>query len=224
MTPFRMFAARALALAAVLSLSACGGFDTATRNATDPGSMTRPAASVAAPMPAVRVVDFRIDVPRSLTASEANLYYPLGDIVWRGDAPGDRHVQVAAIFEAAMRDAVPTAKGEVPVVADITLVRFHAVTEKAEFTVGGVHSIRFMLTLTDPATGAVIAGPRLIEANLRAYGGARAIEAERLGLGQKTRITRHLANVIATELARPGSVGPGITTYVAGLEAGPLKL
>ncbi len=219
MTPVRIFAA----LAVALSVSACAGLDTATRNAPLETPALSPSAATAT-LPAVRVVDFQVRVPPSLQVSEANLYYPGGDIVWRGDAPGDRHAQVAAIFDTAMRDAIPAVDGAMPVIADIELVRFHALTEKARYTVGGVHSIKFLLTLKDPNTGTIIAGPRLIEASLRAYGGSKAIEAERRGLGQKVRITRHLTNVIATELVRPGTTGKGITDYVAGLENGPLKL
>lgn len=222
MTPLRIVAA----MIAALSLSACAGLDTATRNAPleQPAFAATGTNRAPVAIPAVQVVDYRINVPRSLQSSEANLYFPLGDIVWRGDAPGDRHVQVAAIFDEAMRLAVPSVQGALPVVAEIELVRFHALTEKARYTVGGVHGIRFVLTLKDPASGAIIAGPRPIEADLLGYGGSKAIEAERRGLTQKLRITRHLANVIATELAKPGSVGKGVTAYVAGLENGPLKL
>lgn len=219
MNPVRII----VALVAALSLSACGGLDTATRNAPLEAQTLTQTPAVAAGQ-AVQVVDFQIRVPPELKASEANLYFPGGDIVWRGDAPGDRHVQVAAIFDTAMRSAIPAVSGATPVVADIELVRFHALTEKARYTVGGVHSIKFMLTLKDPETGAVIAAPRLIEASLRAYGGSKAIEADRRGLGEKVRISRHLTNVLATELTRPGAVGKGITDYVVGLENGPLKL
>lgn len=236
MTPLRML----VALGVALSLSACAGLDTATRNATlDPqglshggltygglaqGGLSQPAQPASVAVPSVHVVDYRVRVSRDLVVSEANLYFPIGDIVWRGDAPGDRHAQVAAIFDDALRSAIPTVRGALPVVAEIDLERFHALTEKARYTVGGVHAIRFTLTLTDPVSGAVVQAPRVIEASLRAYGGSKAIAAEQRGLGQRVRITRHLANVIATELTRPGSVTGTVTDYVAGLEPGPLKI
>ncbi len=222
MTPVRITAA----LIAALSLSACGGLDTATRNAPleQQSVATRGSTPHIAPVASVQVVDFRVNVPQSLVVSEANLYYPPGDIVWRGDAPGNRHAQVGAIFDSALRSAAPAVQGAQPVVAEISVLRFHALTEKAQYTIGGIHSIKFTLTLKDPATRAVIAPPRLIEADLRAYGGSKALEAERRGLGQKARITRHLTNVIATELARPGSSSTKVTEFVAGLESGPLKL
>ena len=209
----------ALGLAA--SLSACMSVETATRNAP---METQPMAGASVGIQAVQVVDYKITVSHDLHVSEANLIYPIGDIVWRGDAPGDRYAQIGAIFDEAMQMAKPNVNGALPVIAEIELVRFHALTERARYTVGGVHNIRFMLTLRDPVSGAVIHGLREIQTDLKTYGGSTAIEADRRGLTQKVRITRHLANVLATELMQPGMVQGGMTQYVAGLESGPLKL
>jgi hypothetical protein len=206
------------ALILVLGLSACSTYDMTTRNAV----LDQP-ASAAAPVVAlssVQVVDTRIVVPRSLQVSEANSYYPLGDIVWRGDAYGDRHAQIEAILSESMTLAKNGHRGATPAVVEITLRRFHSLTEKTRFSVGGVHSIRFDLTLRDPKTGAALAPTRTIRADLREYGGDRAMQAERQGLTQKLRVTRHLANVLRAELERPGSMSGnrGITQLVAGLE------
>ena len=44
-------------------------------------------------------------MPRSLKVSEANTFKPRADIVWRGEALGDRYQQVEAIFADAMTAA-----------------------------------------------------------------------------------------------------------------------
>jgi hypothetical protein len=206
------------ALILALGLSACSTYDLATRNAVSVD--TARGASAAISLAAIEVVDTRIVVPRSLKVSEANSYYPSGDIVWRGDAFGDRHAQLEAILADSMTQARTGHSGSVPAVVEIELVRFHSLTEKTRYSVGGVHSIRFNLTLRDPKTGEALAPTREIRADLKEYGGDRAMQAERQGLTQKVRVTRHLANVLRAELDRPGSMGGnrGITQLVAGLE------
>lgn len=214
MTRYRIVTALILSL----GLSACSSYDLATRNTvSDDGA--RGSATVVT-LPAIDVVDTKIIVPRSLQVSEANSYYPVGDIVWRGDAFGDRHAQIEAILGESMALAQSGHSGSVPAVVEIELQRFHSITEKTRFSVGGVHSIRFNLTLRDPKTGAALAPTREIRADLREYGGDLAMQAERQGLTQKLRVTRHLANVLRAELVRPGSMGGnrGITQLVAGLE------
>ncbi|MFD1193731.1 DUF6778 family protein [Seohaeicola saemankumensis] len=216
MTLFR----RAFALVLVLGLSACGSYDLSTRNASSDAALQSAAAHLA--QTSINVVETRIVVPRSLKVSEANSYYPMGDIVWRGDAYGDRHAQLEAILAESMTIARSGHKGSTPAVVEITLKRFHSLTEKTRYSVGGVHSIRFDLTLRDPKTGAPLAPTREIRADLKEYGGDRAMEAERQGLTQKLRVTRHLANVFRSELEQPGSMSGkrGTTQLVAGLETG----
>lgn len=212
MSPFRIVTALILAL----GLSACASYDLTTRNS--PADPAGPDSLTA--LSSVQVVETRIVVPRSLQVSEANSYFPTGDIVWRGDAHGDRHAQIEAILKASMAQARADHRGSTPAVVEITLRRFHALTEKARYSVGGVHSVRFDLTFRDPRTGAALAPTRTIRADLREYGGTRAIQADQQGLTQKVRITRHLANVLRAELERPGSTAGnrGITQLVAGLE------
>jgi hypothetical protein len=170
----------------------------------------------------VSVQSYKVMVPLGLRVSEANTYYPMGDIVWRGDPIGDRHAQIAAIFNTSMSQATGAAKGGLPVNAEIVVKRFHALTEKTRYTIGGVHSIAFDLILRDPATGAEIMPPREIRADLKGYGGSKAIAAEQQGITQKLRITRHLANVIRMELEKPGSAPNSVTELVAGLEVNPI--
>jgi hypothetical protein len=170
----------------------------------------------------VDVQSYTVKVPRSLRVSEANTYYPMGDIVWREDPIGDRHAQVAEIFDTSLAQATDGVDGALPVVAEIVVKRFHALTEKTRYTIGGVHSIAFDLVLRYPETGLEVMAPREIRADLKAYGGAKAIAAEQQGMTQKRRITRHLVNVIRSELQQPGSAPAGVTELVAGLEVNPI--
>ncbi len=181
-----------------LSLSACGGMGIATRNA--PFENIPESVQITAPdILAVRVV-----VPETLRVSEANAYYPGGDIVWRGDPAGDRHAQVKAIFETAAQQSVQKiTKGGQPAIMDIQVTRFHALTEKARNTVGGVHALQFAIILRDPETLGMLGEPKHVQADFRALGGAGAAVAERHGITQKKRIIEHLAEVIEVELTDP---------------------
>ena len=210
------------ALALGLSVSACASIDTATRNAPLESASALAAEAPSAAVQSIAVQSYAVKVPRSLRVSEANSYYPMGDIVWREDPIGDRHRQVAAIFNTSVAKATEGMQGALPVNAEIVVKRFHALTEKTRYTIGGVHSITFDLILRDPATGLEIMPPREIRADLKGYGGAKAIAAEQQGVTQKVRITQHLANVIRMELQQPGSAPKGVTELVAGLETNPI--
>lgn len=158
-----------------------------------------------------RVAKVNVNVPRSLEVSEANVYYPRGDIVWRGDPIGDRHAQVREIFETAAFNGTKDMAGETPVIIDLQLIRFHSVSERTRASVGGVHNMHFFMTVRDGQTGAMIGEPRQIEANLPAYGGSEAIRAENRGQTQKVRVTGYLAHVIRQELEQPrGAVVPKV--------------
>ncbi|SDO68232.1 hypothetical protein SAMN05216196_10821 [Lutimaribacter pacificus] len=211
-----------VALVLGLGVSACASIETATRNAPLESATALADEAPSAAVRSIAVQSFVVRVPDDLKVSEANSYYPMGDIVWRGDPAGDRHRQVAAIFDDSLSLATAGMQGALPVTAEIVVRRFHALTEKTRYTIGGVHSIRFDLILRDPETGIAIMPPREIRADLKGFGGAAAIEAEANGMTQKLRITRHLANVIRTELENPGSAPRGVTQLVAGLETAPL--
>ena len=200
---------------AVLTLgtlvSGCAVTDTATRNAVSypisPGlasTETQQAAAPAAFMSNLQISEIKVVVPETLKVSEANRYYPSGDIVWRGDPIGDRHAQVKAIFEATIQKTAQSVSGEIPTLVGVEVLRFHALTEKARYTTGGVHSIKFRITLRDMRTGLLLAEPHEVKADLDGLGGQVAIEAELIGQTQKVRITDHLAEVVRQELTRPG--------------------
>tara|TARA_R110002073_G_scaffold227375_2_gene388055 strand:+ start:1748 stop:2434 length:687 start_codon:yes stop_codon:yes gene_type:complete len=199
-----------LKLIAVLGLgalvSACGNVpDIASRNApfeTTGVALIAPSAQTQLPQ-SMRVSAISVRVPRNLKVSEANVYYPRADIVWRGDPIGDRHAQIQSIFETAFASGTKDMAGVADVTLDVEIVRFHSVTEKTRYTVGGVHNMLFRLTVRSAATGEALAPAREIQANLPAFGGRQAIEAERRGQTQKVRVTGYLAQVIRQELAKP---------------------
>ena len=179
-----------------LGLSACGSVETATRNAPLEQTQT----DLAAPAPSFALAGYDVKIPSTLTVSEANSYRPKADIVWRGDTYGDRYQQVGAIFDNAIELGASNLDGALDVVVEIELTRFHALTEKTRYSVGGIHAIEFVMTIRDAQTGAIVRGPREIKADLAGYGGSKAIQAEAQGLTQKYRITNHLARVIQEEM------------------------
>lgn len=192
-----------LGFAAVLALSvtACGTSQTVSRNVVAPQYEILPNSGKLASLFSVN--DIRITVPESLTIDESNKIYPISDIVWRGDPYGNRYEQIEAIFEEGMTRGAKSIHGDRNVNVDIVVMRFHAMTERARFSIGGVHSITFTMTVQDAETGAVIEQPRVINADFDGFGGKQAIAAEHQGQTQKVRIIDHLANVIQTELSIP---------------------
>lgn len=178
-------------------VSACAAVDTATRNARFEPQQPEFVQT----LPTMRVTEINVLVPQTLKVSERNSYYPGGDIVWRGDAIGNRHQQVKAIFDTALSQGTAQMDGIVPVRLDIRVDRFHALTEKARYTIGGVHSITFVLQIRDLSTGLALGEMRLVKADLDAFGGQQALRAEARGQSQKVRITNHLAEVIRQELS-----------------------
>jgi len=159
-----------------------------------------PAAVVA---PKYRINAIAVDVPAELEVSESNSYYPGADIVWREDPIGDRHAQVRSIVEAAMRRGAQDIRGDTPVNLEVEVERFHALTERARYTIGGVHAITFTMQLSDPASGQLVQEPKRVFADLEAFGGLQAIRAENQGITQKVRITGHLAEVLKREMNLP---------------------
>lgn len=190
-----------LLAALVFGLSACAKSSSVSRNESinAPFVGTKSVESIITAT-TFNVRDVRISVPDALSVSEANIYYPSADIVWREGVFGDRHKQIAVIFKEGMTRGVKDLNGAQAINVNIEVKRFHSLTERARYTVGGVHSIKFILTLTDAKTGALIIKPRLIKADLKAYGGKRAVQAEHRGETQRVRITAHLAEVIKQEI------------------------
>lgn len=184
----------AVMVMAGMAVSGCASVDIPTRNAPFEQSAAQPVLAK------MQVVGAQVRVPRTLKVSEANTYYPVADIVWRGDALGDRHAQVKSIFESSLQAAKLKTETGVPVLLDIEVTRFHSLTEKTRYSIGGSHSIRFTLRFLNPETRQPVAEPRKIDASFKGFGGARAIAAERNGITQKKRIISQLVQVLRTEM------------------------
>ncbi len=162
-----------------------------------------------APAPAgrsYRVTEVRVVIPEDLTVSEANTFLPAADIVWRGDPYGDRRAQISTILRDSFVSATESLDGDTPVVVTLTLRRWHSLTERTRYSIGGMHTIRFDLAVTHAGTGTLIDGPRFVRADFPGFGGQAAIQAEARGETQKVRITRQLQSVALMELGPVGLV------------------
>jgi len=205
MTIHRIIAVAALAL----GVAGCATVDTSSRNTPLTSQIVAPGE-----LPVVRnyrLQDVVVQVPQGLSVSEASGYYPIADIVWRGDTIGDRHAQVGNLFQVAASRAAFEIDGDIPVVAVITLARFHGVTERTRYSVGGVYNMEFQLMVQHAETGVILEGPRFIEANLPAPGGQAAIELERIGQTERVRVIDYLTFVLHRELGidvTPGAPEP----------------
>ena len=197
---------RTLTLLALTALvSACSGMEPASRAAVDPQTSldsvgVAPTADLAISTEPYLIAGYTIRVPQELRVSEANVFFPIADIVWRGEPRGERHQQVQAIYTEAMGRAIADMTTGRAVLVDVEITRFHCLTEKTRYTVGGTHSLHFTLTLRDAATGAIIEGPRAIIADVKAAGGSIAVAEEAQGLSQRVVVVNHLAKVLAYEL------------------------
>jgi hypothetical protein len=201
-------------LAGALMLSACGRPEIVTRSgglvedsgytlATQGRDVALAADTATLMQPLYDVRDVSVIVPSDLRASEANVFYPLADIVWRGEPLGNRHDQVRQIFnEATTTATTPMTRGR-PAVVEISVTRFHCVTEKTRYSVGGTHSMHFTLTVRDAQTGAVIDGPRPVVADTKAVGGSRALAEDAAGRTQRVVVLERLVTVLRRELSVP---------------------
>ena len=172
-------------------LSACASVETPTRGEPVGASVITP--SLSARSAEWNVVDVRVNVPETLSTTEANMFYPNANIIWRGEPYANRHVQVAALMDNAMTIGLAHLNGQQDVFFQIDVRRFHSVTEKARAFTGGVHDMIFTLTVIDAQTGKALHGPVYMETFLKAHGGKAALQAERNGFSQKVRLTNHLA-------------------------------
>jgi hypothetical protein len=167
------------------------------------------------------VTAVEVTVPSTLRVSEANLFYPDADVVWRGEPQGDRLAQVKAIVEEGLAAGVVDMKKGPKAVLAVQLERFHALTEKVRFSVGGVHDVVFVLTVREVGTGTILEGPRRIEVPIRASGGEKAIAEDAAGRTQRVVIVEGVAEAIRRELsAKPVTEEPQRRGLFAGLSLG----
>ena len=164
-----------------------------------------------------RLAEVRVDAPKSLKVSEAKTLLPKADIVWREDPLGDRHAQVEAIMGDAVKRGASGLRGSRPVVIDVTVTRFHALTFEAEQRDRnwGVHNIQFIAKVSDARSGEVLVPATEIQAELPALSGNQMRDARQKGITQKSMITNHVAKTVAgwlgigpdnrTQFSRPGN-------------------
>lgn len=194
MTLTRMVSLTAL----MLSVAGCATIETPTRaSSLDVAGLT-PAVTVAQRSYALQ--DVQVIMPASLRISEGAGYYPNADVVWRGDPIGDRAQQITAMFETAGDRVSAGLTGDVPVIAVVTLLRFHGLTERTRYSVGGVYSIEFTLEIRNAQTGVVIETARVVKHDLPGPGGLAAVALEQAGQTEKVRVTDHLTYVLQLEL------------------------
>lgn len=163
-----------------------------------------------------RVADVRVTVPDTLVVSEEDTLIPKADIVWHGDAAGDRKAQVADIVRQGVLAGSNGLRGSKRVTMDVSLLRFHALTPRAyrvSPSWAGVNNVIYEVTVRD-AAGAVVLGPERIEADMAAVvaKGNPSNEAQRVAGGQTRRsLVAHVAHVTRAWLG----LGPDIRTKVS---------
>ncbi len=143
-------------------------------------------------------VNVQVSDSLTVTQSPSRRYPPITELVWYGDPPGDRKAQVQTLMADAVRaGAADALLGSQPVTIALNITEFHAMTPRARATELqlGVHEIMFDISVID-SSGAVIASEKGVRADLAAFSGASALQAERLGQGQKIRIQSRVAQVI----------------------------
>lgn len=189
-----------------LALAACGTTQQTVSRNLPPETI---ASLEAQPL---RIASYHVAVPRTLAATEAESFFPSADIVWKGDPEGDRHQQVAAIFEDGIRKSATLMGDGRAVDVRIEVQRFHGVTDRTRFSVGGRHEIDFTLVATDTETGEVVVPSHEVSVWLKSLVGKRAIESDQKGVTQKVRVTDFLARELYRELtgqeAPDGPLGP----------------
>jgi hypothetical protein len=150
------------------------------------------------------VTAVEVEVPYSLTSSEANTIKPRADIVWREDPFGDRHAQVDALMTAALEPAFQAVSGSTPVIVAIEITRFHAQTQRVRYSnIPSEQEIEFILTVRHAETGALLSGPTAVDLTFMALGGDEAVAADAQGITQRVRINERLSAWVAEEFVGP---------------------
>ncbi len=144
--------------------------------------------------------ELRFSAKDDLIISEREGYYPTADIVWRGDPLGPRVDQIGAMFQEATRRNRTIISGRQPIDIEVTLIRFHGVTNRTRYSIGGIYNVVFELAVRDASSGTLIEPPRRVVGNLDAPGGERAVRLEESGQTQKVRVTDFLTGLLRSQL------------------------
>ncbi|MHA3913337.1 DUF6778 family protein [Halovulum sp. GXIMD14793] len=192
-----------VAAAMLVALSACSS------NTAKPDNQTfRSPISVSAQQVASwRVRDVRVVIPEGMAVSKnPNVSKPSEPITWWEDPAGDRKAQVAAIMKRATQQGSSFLRGGTPVVLEVHVARFHALTPKARSRqLAGWHDVQFSIFVRD-AGGNTLAQSGVIDAGLVAYQGDAARQAVARGQTQKARISQRVASVVSAWLNSNGSI------------------
>ena len=175
-----------------LSVTACA----TTQKVTSTQVIETAPQVIALAKPAYSVQQLSVTVPEDLTVSEANVFLPMSDIVWREDPIGNRKQQIQTILVDAISIGVARVDKGRPVTMEVRVNKFHALTEKTRYTVGGRHNINFDYLLRDAETGVPVDAVQNVNLKFKAYGGARAAAAMAAGETQKVRITQHVQELM----------------------------
>lgn len=152
------------------------------------------------------VAAIEVNVPQTLTSSEANTIKPRSDIVWREDPIGDRHAQVDALMTAALTPAFEAVNGSVPVIVTLDVTRFHAQTQRVRYSnIPSEQEIEFVMTIRNAETGELLSGPTEVDLTFQALGGDDAVLADAQGITQRVRIEERLSAWVAEEFIGPVS-------------------
>ena len=151
-----------------------------------------------------RLASVTVEIPDDMQVSdEPTRRYPDPEkIVWYGDGPGQTKRQVEDLVTTGVKDgAVNALQGQKPVHILVRLRQFHAMTPRARVSnlQLGVHEIMFDIEVRS-AEGELIVAESNVNADLDAYSGAKAYEAEARGETQRVRITRRIEEVISSWL------------------------
>lgn len=152
-----------------------------------------------------RLASVKVEIPEELQVSDEPLRrYPDPDkIVWYGDGPGEVKTQVSDLVfngvEAGAKDAL---LGDKPVHILVRVQQFHAMTPRARMSnlQLGVHEITFDIEVRS-ADGELLVAEANVNADLDAFSGTKAYEAEARGETQRVRITRRIHEVIQNWLS-----------------------
>jgi len=140
--------------------------------------------------------DVIVVAPESLSVSNANTFAPSADIVWHGEAYGDRRAQVAAVINDGITRGTSELQGSRPVTITAVVQRFHGVTPiSVSRAPSAVHNIRYTVRVLDAETGVPLTDEQVITADLVAYVGSAAVAAAVNGNTQRVRIVNHIASI-----------------------------